>query len=306
MLKKIIVLFVLFTVTLWGFEYNLKPKKISENIWCFFGALEPPLKENGGNMSNSCYIKTKNSYILVDAGPTYNFAQQAYKSMQKIADLPVKLVINTHDHDDHWLGSGYYKKRFNAKLIGPSAINKNYNKGDKTRMFHMLTDDAIDGTAIVKLDEEITNIKTIKTNTEDIVIIPVGKKAHSSEDLFIYLPKSKVLFSGDLVMNGRITSNRDGSVIGQLKALEMINSKGWETLVPGHGFDTTTSATNECMQYFTLLKQRIMKAIENDVGAEEVTKIVKLEEFKDKAMYKELNSRNVFEAYSELEFYEEE
>ena len=306
MLNKIILILSLATISLFGFDYKLEPKQVSKNVWCFFGALEGPNKTNGGNMSNSCYVKTKDSYVLIDAGPTYKFAKQAYTAMSQIKKLPVSLVINTHDHDDHWLGSGYYKEKFNAKLIGTSTINENYTKGDKTRMFNLLTKDAVDGTVIVSLDETISNITTMKTGGKNFIIIPVGTKAHSSEDLFIYFENEKVLFAGDLVMNGRITSNRDGSVIGQLKALKMIEDNGWDVLVPGHGFDTSKTAVNEATQYFTLLKTRIMEAVENDVGAGSANDVVSLKEFEDKAMYEKLNSRNIFDAYRELEFYEEE
>jgi glyoxylase-like metal-dependent hydrolase (beta-lactamase superfamily II) len=306
MYKKLILSALISSSSLFGFDYDLKPKKISDNVWCFFGKLEVPNKQNGGFMSNSCYIKTNDGYVLVDSGPTYKFAQQAYNSMSKIEKLPVKVVINTHDHDDHWLGNSFYKEKFNAKLIGVELQDKNYKPNDKTRMFHLLSKDAIEGTKIVKLDQYIKESTKLNIGNEEFLLILIGTKAHTPEDIFIYMPKKKILFSGDLVMNGRVTSNRDGSVIGSLKALDMINSKKWDILVAGHGFDTSKTATDEYVKYFTLLKQRILKAVEDDIGADAVNDVVKMEEFKNKAMYKEVNSRNIFDAYGELEFYEEE
>ena len=306
MYKKIIGSVLICSVSLFGFDYKLEPKQISQNVWCFFGKLEVPNNQNGGFMSNSCYVKTTDGYVLIDSGPTYKFAQQAYDAMSKIEKLPVKVVIDTHDHDDHWLGNSFYKDKFNAKLIGVELQDKNYKAGDKTRMFHLLDKDIVDGTKIVKLDQHIKDVTTLNIGGEEFVLIPIGTKAHTPDDIFIYMPKRKILFSGDLVMNGRVTSNRDGSVIGSLKALDMINSKKWDILVAGHGFDTTKTATDEYVKYFTLLKQRILQAVEDDVGADAVTSVVKMEEFKDKAMYDEVNSRNIFDAYSELEFYEED
>ena len=84
MLKKLILPIILFTTSVFGFNYDLKPKKISESVWCFLGDLSAPTKENGGFMSNSCYIKTSDSYVLVDSGSNYLFAEQAYKEMSKI------------------------------------------------------------------------------------------------------------------------------------------------------------------------------------------------------------------------------
>ena len=107
-------------------------------------------------------------------------------------------------------------------------------------------------------------------------------------------------------MNQRITSNRDGSVIGQIKAHKKMDSKGWINLVPGHGHNTSKTAMDESRLYFNLLKERVMKAVEDDIGADTVSSVITLPEFKDKVMYGVWNKRNVFEAYNELEFYEGE
>jgi cyclase len=304
MLKKVIFSLILSSIYTFAFDYNLKPVKVTNDVWCFLGKLEIPSKQNGGFMSNSCYIKADKSYVLIDTGASFQFAKQAYEAMSKIEKLPVSLVINTHSHDDHWLGNNFYKETFNAKILGPSLINTQYNADTKTRMFQVLDPDKIKGTKIIKIDEVINEVKTLKIANKEITIIPVGTKAHTSEDLFIFMPKEKVLFSGDLVMNGRVTSNRDGSVIGSLKALDMIKSKDWNYLVAGHGVDTSKTAIDEAVEYFTLLKQRILEAIENDAIGSNITKIVTMPEFKNKAMYGELNSKNVFDAFRELEFYE--
>ena len=305
MLNKTILILLTLSLSLMGFEYKLEPKKVSENVWCFFGKLEMPTKENGGDMSNHCYVKAKSSYILIDSGPTYKYAQAAYKEMSKIHNLPVSYVINTHEHDDHWLGNNFYKEQFNAKLLGVELQDKNYKEGQKTRMHKLLTKDAINGTKIVKLDTHIKENKIITLDGEKFEFVPVGQ-GHSHYDVFVYMPERKVLFAGDLVMNGRITSNREGLVIGQLKALKTIKEYDFDVLVPGHGFDVSKKAMDESVKYFSLLKTRILDAVEEDVGLEGVTKFVKMLEFKDKAMFDLLNNPNVHRAYSELEFYEEE
>jgi len=256
-------------------------------------------------MSNHCYVKAKSSYILIDSGPTYKYAQAAYKEMSKIHNLPVSYVINTHEHDDHWLGNNFYKEQFNAKLLGVELQDKNYKEGQKTRMHKLLTKDAINGTKIVKLDTHIKENKIITLDGEKFEFVPVGQ-GHSQFDVFIYMPDKKVLFSGDLVMNGRITSNREGLVLGQLKALKIIKQYNFDVLIPGHGFDVSKNAMNESIQYFSLLKKRILEAVEEDTGLDGVTKFVKMIEFKDKKMFDLLNTPNVYRAYSELEFYEEE
>lgn len=287
------------------FDYKLQPKQVSENVWCFFGALDKPTKENAGDMVNGCYIQTNDGWLVMDTGPSYAYAKQTYEAMSKIvANLPVKYVVNSHEHDDHWLGNDFYKKKFNATLIGPESINTNYKEGDKTRMFNILPANAIEGTHIIDLDKIVKKTITLNFGGEEFTIIPIDVKAHTGDDVFIYMPKRKVLFAGDLVMNGRITSGRHGSVMGQLKALAVMKKLDWKVMVPGHGVITDATAMDEADLYFTLTKDRILKAIEEDVDATEINEVVKLIEFKDKAMYDILNAHNIGFAYDELEMLE--
>jgi glyoxylase-like metal-dependent hydrolase (beta-lactamase superfamily II) len=289
-----------------AFDYKLEPKKVAENVWCFFGAIEKPTKENAGNMANNCYIKTTEGFLVMDTGPSYQFAKQAYEAMQKIEDLPVKYVVNSHEHDDHWLGNDYYKQKFGATLMGPESINTNYKEGDKTRMYNVLPKNAIEGTHIIDLDKVVKKRETLVFGGEKFDIIPMDVKAHTGDDVFIYMPDRKVLFAGDLVMNGRITSGRHGSVMGQLKALAMMQELDWKVMVPGHGFITDGTAMDEAKMYFELTKERVLKAIDEGVDATEINKVVKLIEFKDKAMYDILNAHNIGFAFDELEMLDED
>jgi glyoxylase-like metal-dependent hydrolase (beta-lactamase superfamily II) len=304
-LTKLIAFSTILSSSLLAFEYDLQPKKVASNVWCFFGKLEMPTKENGGDMSNSCWVKANNSYVVFDTGATFKYAKQSYEEMSKIEKLPVSTVFNSHFHDDHWLGNSFYKEKFDAELIGVKAQDDTYKPGDTTRMFKFLTKEAVEGTKIVPLDEHMDKTQTKVVDGLEVKIVHVGK-SHSKEDIYFYLPKQKVVFAGDLVMNGRITSNRDGRVVGQLKALESIQSQDWDVLVAGHGFDVSKTAIDESVKYFTLLKERVLNAVDEDTGLSGVSEYVQMDEFKDKAMFDLLNGLNVSEAYSELEFYDGE
>ena len=296
-------------------NYNLKPVQVSERVWCFFGAMEMPTKENAGDMSNSCYIKGDKAWIAWDSGPSYIFAKQAYEAMQKIADMPVEAVIVSHEHDDHWLGNNYYKEVHHATIYGPASINENYYgprhidgkdyPGMQTRMIKALYQNAIRGTVLPKVDksfEETTKLNIAGVNME---YVKVGY-AHSEEDWYLYLPDDKTILVADVVMNGRVTSNRDGIVIGQINALNSIKSKDWDHLVPGHGFITDKTAADESVLYFSLLKDRVLEKMEEGVVADFITKEVTLDEFRDKDLYYVLSPGNVFRSYEELEMYDED
>ena len=296
-------------------DYNLKPIQVSDRVWCFFGALEMPTKDNAGNMSNSCYIKGDDQWIAWDTGPSYIFAKQAYAQMKKIADMPVKTVIISHEHDDHWLGNNYYKEVHGAKIIGTELINENYYgprhvegkdyPGMQTRMIKALYQNAIRGTVLMPVDEAYEETANFTISGVNLEYVKAGY-AHSEEDWYLYLPDDKVILAADVVMNGRVTSNRDGIVIGQINAINSIRSREWDHLVPGHGFITDKTAADESTKYFALLKDRVLEKMEDGVIADFITKEVTLNEFRDKDLYYVLSPGNVFRSYEELEMYDED
>ena len=302
-------------------DYNLKPVQVSKRVWCFFGAMEMPTKENAGDMSNSCYIKGKDSWIAWDSGPSYRFAEQAHAAMKKIKNMPVKSVIISHEHDDHWLGNNYYTDTQGAKVHGPRSVNVNYlgydehtqkKKADtrdipsQTRMIRALYQDAIKQTRLVPVDKPYSETTKFKLHGVQFEYVKVGY-AHSEEDWYLYLPEDKVVLVGDVVMNGRVTSNRDGIVVGQINALNSIKSRDWNHLVPGHGFITDKTGADETIQYFALLKDRVLDIIdEGEIAADDITRYVTLNEFRDKDLYYLLSPGNVFRSYEELEMFDDD
>jgi glyoxylase-like metal-dependent hydrolase (beta-lactamase superfamily II)/outer membrane murein-binding lipoprotein Lpp len=286
-------------------EYNIKPVKVADGVYCMFGELDMPKASNAGFMSNSCYIQTSDSWVVWDTGATYKFAKAVYTQMQKIADLPVKTIIFSHEHDDHWLGAGFYKEKFNSTLIGTKIINERYIPGHEaeTRMFKILNPIDLEGTKITPMDKSYNEGHKFDIGGVKMEYISLGQ-AHSEDDFLLYLPEKKVILTADVVMNGRITSNRNGTVMGQLAALDVVKSKDWNVLVPGHGLNTSKTAMDESVLYFTQMKEQILAALENDVDATDINEVVTLPDFKDKGLYKVLNSNNVSRSYSELEMLE--
>ncbi len=300
-----IIALCLFLWTAQAYEYRLSPVKVSEEVHCFFGALENITKENGGNMVNTCFVQTKQGFVVIDSGPTHDYAEQAYAQMQKIQNLPVKYVINTHDHDDHWLGNSFYKSK-GALLIGPRTYEQNVVVGMETRMQRTLGNEIYGKTEIVKLDTVVDDDLTLHVGEKVFRIQQLVPKAHTKGDLIVYLPDEKVLFAGDLVFNGRLTSIRDGSIIGSIKALAKIDALHPEIIVGGHGYKTDANATQSLKAYLLEMKEEVLDALDNDISMQEVTKRVTMPKYKKMKLYDVLHSRNVFEAYRELEMYDED
>lgn len=65
-------------------------------------------------------------------------------------------------------------------------------------------------------------------------LIHVGP-AHTTNDVVVWLPDEKVLFAGDVVLNGCTPFNLMGSIRGGLTGVERLRELGAATVVCGHG-----------------------------------------------------------------------
>jgi cyclase len=301
MLKKILIVLSIATITL---AYDLKPNKISNSVYQFVGKTEAPSKINGGNMVNTYWIKTDKSYIVVDSGPSYNYAKAAHKAMQKIANLPIKYVINTHMHDDHWLGNNYYKE-LGATIYATHAQAKKFPIGSDAHMLSVITKEDAANTKIIEIDKFIEKDFTMKIDNTVVDFIHFDYAVHSPEDVMIYLPKEKTLIAGDILFSQRITSIRDGSVEGGLKSLDLVEKMNVKVYATGHGKFTDKTALKQMRSYFMALKTTARKAIEDGVDIDKYVKTADFSSFKDMAMMDILHKSNLGFAYTEYEFFEE-
>lgn len=289
---------LLFYIDLFAYDYHLKPLKVTDGVYCFFGVLEEPNKKNGGNISNSCYIDNGNSYSIVDTGATYQYAKQSYEAITKMYGIkPIENIFITHTHDDHHLGNIFYKD-LAKHIIGSKKLEEQLNSD---RMKNSISKEAYEGTKLL-----LPNIR-ISSNKEDfgdIEAITLENQAHSTSDI-VYLSKSKrVLFVGDLVFNDRILSLRDGSLNGWIKSLEKIEKIDFDYMVSGHGYDTSKNAHLVTKEYLIKLKKEVKKAMSEDKEIEEVAKTIEFNEYKKFNLYNELHSKNLFKAYQLLEWEE--
>ena len=72
------------------FDYKLKPIKLAENSYYFYGKEEYFSKENGGDIANSSFIITEKSVILIDTGSSQQYGKQVKEEIRKIKSVGLK------------------------------------------------------------------------------------------------------------------------------------------------------------------------------------------------------------------------
>ena len=301
---KSLGIFLLLTSLLSAFEYDLKPVKVNERVYCFFGKPEVMDTKNNGNMVNSCFVDTGSSWLVIDSGPTYKYAKEAYSYIKKIKNTPVSHVINTHIHDDHWLGNGFYLS-LGANILGSFEFKNLVDVVQTPRMAHRISPKAYSLTvptipAYLIHGDEMLNIGSMQ-----VQIIYVDYKAHTQSDLFVYIPQIKTLFGGDLIFNDRLPSLRDGNIKGWIKVLDKIKKMDVKTIVGGHGELTDISALDLTYGYLTQLRQKVQDALDNGVEIDEAVEKIKMKNYENIAFYDVMHRQNVEATYRMLEWEDE-
>lgn len=296
-----ILLPLLIAASAGAYDFNLKPKEVAPGVTCFFGEPEVMNTTNNGNMVNTCYIETATGYVVIDSGSSYAYAESGYKAMQRIKPLPVAWVINTHVHDDHWLGNGFFAQK-GVKVLGSDDFVHNASIDSPTRIQTHISPEAYALTVPTLPDTLVRSDQTLRVGDQEIELRLMKKKAHSDKDMVVFLPKSKTLFAGDLVFNDRVPSLNGGNINGWIEALDALNELNATTIVGGHGYRTDSKAAEMTYRYLTRMRSEIRKALEEGVGIEDAVQKITMEEFKSLRMYETLHRANVEASYRVLEW----
>ena len=291
------VLFLFFSSYLLAFNYHLKPYKISEGIHCFFGLPSEETNINGGNIINSCYIETEDGYIVVDSGPTYSYAQDAYAIMEKEKKLPVKYVINTSLDEVHVLGNEFYKEQ-GAILFAPKGYRKIFLKNKPLIVKKILSQDALVNTRMIAVDNIID--KDINLILGDLNI-SLKRVFDDDNNIYIYIKDKKIVFAGDMIFNNRILSLKNNrSLLTWKKGLKEIEKLDWKYIISSHGYITCRSALKKTNNYLNLLESTILSRIKKGESREKIISNVILPSFHEDRLYSRWHFKNVATAYDEL------
>lgn len=283
-----------------SFDYGLEPIKVNDSTSCFFGLAEVMDEHNNGNMSNSCFVNVGSSYLVIDSGPTYSYALQAYEKIKKIKNLPISYVVNTHVHDDHWLGNSYYSE-LGVQIVGSSGFSSE-TRVETTRMQQRISPEAfLKTTQIIPLIL-VNDKKLLDINGTKVHLINVNKKAHTSADLFVYIPSHKTIFAGDLVFNDRLPSIRDGSLKGWIETLDVIKSMDVDFIIGGHGKIVDRTSVEMTYNYLATLQKEVSTLLEDGEEIADVVDKVVMEKYKDVHFYDSMHRQNVEIAYRMLEW----
>lgn len=295
---------ILFTIVicnyLFSFDYKLEPIKISDNSYYFYGKKEYFSPQNGGNISNSAFIITNKSVIIIDTGTTVEYTKQAIKSIKKITNKPIKYIINTHHHPDHFLGNNAFKK--DVKIYATTyTLNEIKNHGDLyiTNMAHLIKDASY--TTRLRIPTELLNKKSMKFDGYELEFYYLN--GHTKDDLVILDRNTKTAYVSDLIFNERALATPHANFKKWIKSLEFMKNLDFKILLPGHGkVEYSKEVIVENIEYLKFIDDLLTNSAIEGLDIFEILSEAEIpEKFKNYAMFEEEFERTIINHYPKYE-----
>ncbi len=221
---------------------------------------------------NTTVIIGDKEVFVVDACYLPSSASEDIAQIRQWTSKPVRYLLNTHWHYDHTMGNGIYAEAFPSLTIiahietrkqmegynpgwferfpGRAATFQQYLDTGKDGNGKVLTEgerkeyrDAIAGVAPVQAEFKklVDKMPTLTFDSE--LIIDIGGRevqikhlgrGNTAGDAIVYLPKEKILISGDLLDHPvpYLGGGYPSELITTLQRMAKLDAR---TIVPGHG-----------------------------------------------------------------------
>ncbi len=261
--------------------------------------------DNQGFISNAGVIVTGDGVIVVDSLGTPSLAQLLVERIRALTDQPIRKVILTHYHADHIYGLQVFEE-LGAEILAPVGA-ENYLRSPQARerleeRRFSLDPWVNERTRLVEPDRYIGAPETLRLGEVTLTLTPVGS-AHSDGDLTVYVEPDRVLYSGDIIFEGRIPFLGDANSFHWVEVLEKMQTQGVTALVPGHGpaARDPQQAIRTTYEYLAYLREKMGEAVAEFIPFDEAYAATDWSRFEHLPAFEAANRRNAYQVYLSME-----
>lgn len=285
-------------------DVDMKLQRVSEHVY-FVQGMAGIATDNAGFVSNAGVVFTGEGIVLFDALGTPSLAHKLLGLIRGISSAPLRYVVLSHYHADHVYGLQVFEEA-GARILAPAGAEHYLrSEGAAERLEERrlsLAPWVNDETRLVEPDEYVDVPRTLELGDVRLVLTPVGA-AHSDGDLTLYVEPDRVLFSGDIIFEGRIPFMGDANSRHWLEVLEHMESRRLAAMIPGHGALAVDPgrAISDMRRYLSYLREQMGAAVEEMIPFEEIYDQIDWSAWQDMPAFREANRRNALQVYLSME-----
>ncbi len=218
----------------------------------------------GKGHCNNGWVVFKDYVLVVDA----NFPSGAREIIPKIkaqTDKPIRFAFDTHHHGDHaygnqvWIDNGAVPVAHETVLSEMRKYETGLFGGPPGRW---------EGELKQREDMKSTRLAPPSLLYRDVMIFDDGVQrvelryfgvGHTHGDGFAWLPKERILFTGDAAVNGPFNYMGDGNSRAWIDTLGKAQALGAAVIAPGHGPAGDAGVLEAQRQYFVALRAEVQR-----------------------------------------------
>ena len=225
--------------------------------------------------SNAAVIILDDGVLVVDTHSKPSAARALINQIKTITDKPVRYVVDTHFHYDHFQGNGAYRKAFpgvqviaseptrhgivhrgipriKAELAGGKGFGRYVQRierrrraladtSDPSEKEQLERDNALEETYLDEL-KNIGNVLptmsfekslVLRRGDREVQILFLGR-GHTDGDTLVFLPKERILCTGDLV-HAWGPYMPDSHPYDWIRTLAAVEKLDFDRIISGHG-----------------------------------------------------------------------
>lgn len=234
--------------------------------------------EHQGHCNNG-WIIFKDYVLVIDA----NFpsgAQNILPKIRAITPKPIRFAFDTHHHGDHAYGNQVWVDNGATPIAHTGVIEemKRYETG-----YYGNRPGAWEASAKSRPDVAASKLNPptvlfprelfFDDGEHRVELLHLGI-AHTHGDAVAWLPKERILFTGDVCVNGPYNYVNEGSVEKWVATLDAAKKLGAKAVCPGHGPRADETVLVDQQLFFEQLREQVGAMLQSKKSPREVYQAV--------------------------------
>lgn len=232
-------------------------------------------------IANSGWVVFRDYVLVIDANYPWG-AKDILADIRSTTNKPVRYLFDTHYHADHLFGDSVWVDAGATILCSAECTEESRRKNPTAWANDKGTgEQSLKPYRLEHPQQSFRGSMVFDDGEHRVELTRIGP-GHTLGDSVAYLPKERILFTGDMCVNSASNNmaDQDANPDGWLRALDNLVLKDVAILVPGHGELGTTETIRLQRTYLAAIINGVRDAMGKNVAEAELEKTLDLTGYK--------------------------
>lgn len=243
--------------------------------------------------SNNAWLVTDEGVLVIDTRQHPRRAQELLTAIRKTTDKPIKWVVNTHAHGDHYFGNSVFKRE-GATFIAhrdTAGMMKSHLPIEMKRRQGYFKQTGFDAKEVQLILPDITfdTTATITLAGRVIELLYLGP-GQNPGDTLVHFPKERVIFTGGpFSKQSWPNPSFTPSMSNWISMLRKMAAMDVDKFLGGHGDIGNKQDVLNQAQMLADFDAGMRDAVKKGLSREEIFKAAPFEKYRDVRNYYRMN-----------------